>query len=108
MRAWLVVAIAACSSGNPPAHPRPEPGSGSAQTPSAEIDCAALVDHAIQLRVAEVEKANAATPLTDMDRTQVHDQVASIVAPDCHKLTREAFRCAIAAITTEAFVACDH
>jgi len=107
MRGWLVLLIVACSSGNP-VHPTPDPGHGSAaERPIDDGDCHALVAHAIDLRIAEQRAAPDAGVATDADQQQVRDQVTQALGAECHGLSREAFRCAIAATTTTALVACD-
>jgi hypothetical protein len=107
MRGWLVLLIVACSSGTP-VHPRPEPSHGSAaERPVDDSDCAALVAHAIDLRVAEQRAIPDAGVATDADRQQVRDQVTASLGTECHKLSREAMRCALASTTTTALGACD-
>jgi hypothetical protein len=107
MRAWLVALIAACSSGPEPVHPTPDPGHGSAEAPIADAECSGLVSHAVELRVAELHASNAGSALTDADQAQVRDQSQTVFGANCRKLSRAAYRCAIAATTFEAFVACD-
>jgi hypothetical protein len=107
MRGWLVLLIVACSSGTP-VHPRPDPSHGSAaERPVDDSDCTALVAHAIDLRLAEQRAIPDAGVATDADLQQVREQVTASLGGDCHNLSRDLFRCAIAATTLRAFVACE-
>jgi hypothetical protein len=65
------------------------------------------VAHAIDLRIAEQRTIPDAGVATDADLQQVREQVTAALGADCHTLSRDAFRCAIAATTTRALVACD-
>jgi hypothetical protein len=111
MRGWLVLLVitTACSSGTP-VHPRPEPShdGSAAERPVDDGECATLVAHAIDLRIAEQRAIPDAGVATEADRQQVRDQVQATLGADCRKLSRTMFHCALAATTTTALVSCEN
>lgn len=111
---WLAaLAIAACGSGKPgdSTHPRggsarPDAGApqGTADGPS-ERECDELVDHAIEIELAARRAQQHAKPMPTAD------ELARLRAelrgdPGCRALSREAYRCAMAAATLAELEAC--
>jgi len=106
---WLVL-VAACSGHpNEPSHPR---GSGAhpdarvavATAPSAR-ECEDLITHAVTLHMAALREKYSAEQLpTEADQ-------ATLVAelrrdPGCRALSRDAYRCALAALSIDEIEAC--
>jgi hypothetical protein len=86
----------------PPPPPPPEAGSGSAiavtppppDAPPADAECDALVAHALALEMAE---RPADQQLAEPEREKVLAQLREEQRPACRTLSREAYRCMLAA-----------
>ena len=103
--AWLF--LAACSSGSSGTTPHHPEGSGSGATPHAEADrpsereCDELVEHVLQLELATRPKD--ARP-SDAELAQLRGELRG--DPACAKLSRDRYRCAMAAKTAAEYQAC--
>lgn len=106
--AWLLVA--ACSSGPGAAeHPRPDPGRGgppAAGSAPGEQDCDALITHAVALGIDERAARKPAARTTESDHEAVRRSLRDDFMAGCRALSRDAFRCAMAATTLDALAAC--
>jgi hypothetical protein len=86
----------------PPPQSSPETGSGSAvavappapDAPPADAECDALVAHALSLEMAE---RPADQQLAEPERAKVLAQLREQQRPACRTLSREAYRCMLAA-----------
>ena len=84
-----------------PAPVAPVPEGTPAEVGPTDDECDALIAHALDLQTpgdAGLESA---------DRTQLTGEVRDRVLTRCRAMPRVAYRCAIAAMTTDAFVGCD-
>jgi hypothetical protein len=101
--AWLFIAACSSSSGTTPQHPQ---GSGSGVTagePAAdhpsERECDALVDHVIDLSLADRRDKP-----SEGERAQLRGELHGDAS--CQKLSRDRYRCAMAAKTTAEYQSC--
>ncbi|CAN5711793.1 hypothetical protein BH11MYX3_BH11MYX3_42020 [soil metagenome] len=107
MIVWL--AFAACSSGaNPPGHPTPPKPTGSADagtlaatSPSAQ-ECDQLIAHVVDVTLRE----HPPEPAPSEAESQQIDRALRPFAAECSSLTREAYRCGMAAATVASLTAC--
>ncbi len=107
MIVWL--AFAACSSGaNPPTHPTKPSAPGStdagvvkATSPTAK-ECDQLVTHVVDLTLREHPPEPAPS---EAESTQI-DQALRSFATECGSLTRDAYRCGMAATTIATLTTC--
>jgi hypothetical protein len=106
--AWLFVA--ACSSGSsPPGHPRPLPPPRDAGPPApagpGERECDELITHAVVLGIDE--QAGRPEPrATEADHEAIRRALHDELLAGCRTLTRDAFRCAIAATSLTELAGC--
>jgi hypothetical protein len=107
--AWLFVA--ACSSGGAtPGHPQPPPPARDAGPPALagpdERECDELITHAVALGIDE-EAARPGEPrTTEADHEVVRRKLHEDFMTGCRTLSRDAFRCAIAAPTLAELAGC--
>lgn len=106
--AWLLVA--ACSSGPSEAeHPRPppaDPGGPTAEAAPSEPECDALITHAVALGIDEQAARSPAARTTESDHEAIRRALHDQFLPGCRAMTRDAYRCAIAAGSLDALAAC--
>jgi len=103
--AWLLVA--ACSSGpGSPEHPRPPPpGDPPPSGAPSEQDCDRLINHAVVLGIDE-QAARAEPHATPSDHEAIRRALHEDFMAGCRALSREAFRCAMAATTLAELARC--
>jgi hypothetical protein len=100
----LLIALA-LGCGNHGSPNRPTPARADAATVAepapSDTECDALIDHAIDLQ----------TPgdagVGSDDRAKLKGEVRERVMTRCHAMPRATYRCAMAAITLDAFTRCD-
>lgn len=107
---WLVVA--ACSSGAaPPTRPTDPIGSGAPDTATpvadapTERECEQLVAHALALGAAERTGRPTDQLSTEADQEQVQIRLRPFI-DECRALSRDGYRCAIAATAISELAAC--
>jgi hypothetical protein len=117
---WLAV-CASCSSGtaatrpttttDPHAQGEPLPNdaisSPKENAPITQRECDALVNHALDLGIADqYVRDQTIPPPTDAEKGVIRARLAQQYG-DCHALSRRALECAMSAATTDALVACE-
>jgi hypothetical protein len=105
---WFV--IAACSSSG--VQTRHEARDHKTQVqpaprPPDDHECDALIAHAVELRMNELPAISDAHVPTAADRDYVQGELRAAFGPECHRVTRAAYQCAMAATTTAELTACD-
>jgi hypothetical protein len=105
---WLV--FAACGGATTPTSPPHHPAGSDQLPPTAsgpsERECDELIGHAVALGIDEHATRPADRRPTDADRDTVRASLGADFAPECRKLSREGYRCAIAARTLADLGAC--
>ena len=105
--AWLLVAACA-SPPSGPDHPRREPaerGEAPRTTPS-EQECDELITHAVALGIDEQSARSSPPHTTASDHEAVRRGLRDELAAGCHALSRDMYRCAMAATTLDALAGC--
>jgi hypothetical protein len=101
--AWLFIAACSGGGGTTPQHPHGSGSSATAGAPAAdhpsERECDALIDHVIDLSLAERRDKP-----SDAERAKLRDELHGDAS--CHKLSRDRYRCALAAKTTAEYQNC--
>ena len=122
MRSLLWLVVAACSSwsawsassgcsggAGPGAHPAPPtPGAPAAADPGApgEQACDELITHAVALGIDEQAAHPTAPQATAADHEAIRRSLRDEYLAGCRALSREAYRCAMAATTLAQLSAC--
>jgi hypothetical protein len=84
---------------DPPTAPPPEAG-------PSERECDALITHAVALGIDEQTAGSAEARTTEADHEAVRRRLHEDFMTGCRTLSREAFRCALAAPTLAALAGC--
>ncbi|TMQ03468.1 MAG: hypothetical protein E6J90_21885 [Deltaproteobacteria bacterium] len=103
--AWLLAF--ACSSGpGSPEHPRPPPpGDPTAPTAPSEPECDQLITHTVALGIDE-QAARAEPHATASDHEAIRRALHEDFMAGCRALSRDAYRCAMAAATLAELARC--
>lgn len=108
----LVAQLGACGGAQTPApatRTRPPTGSGSAalaqpaDAPPSDAECDELVVHAVGLEMAD---RPADQQLAEPERTKVVAQLQQEQRPACRELSRDSYRCMLAASTASGLAGC--
>ena len=108
----LVAHLGACGGARPPpptTRAPPQTGSGStvvaqpADAPPSDAECDALVVHALGLEMAA---RPADQQLAEPERTNVVAQLQQEQRPACRELSRDSYRCMLAASTVSGLAGC--
>jgi hypothetical protein len=115
--AAVLLLVAACGgrSSPPPAAPAPAeaPPAPAASEPAAEgplteADCAGLIDHVIDVGIAHQRRTKKPEEVpTDEQVAQIRTEMRTAMMPECLKLDRASFRCAMQAESDAALAACE-
>ena len=100
--AWLFLAACGSGSGTPPQHPQGSASGNETRTVAdlpSERECDDLIEHVIQLQVAERRDKPSDAELAQL-RTELHGDAS------CRKLSRDRYRCAMGAKTSADYQAC--
>ena len=109
---WIVwLLVAACSSGaGGAAHPAPSPTASPTPPPAddapGEAECDQLITHAVALGIREQSGGPHAPHSTESDHEAIRRSLHDDFAAGCRTLSRDAYRCAMAATTLAALAAC--
>ena len=105
---WLLVAACASAPGGPD-HPHREPAERGAAprtgTGPSEQECDELITHAVALGIDE-QSAHGAPHTTASDHEAVRRGLHDELAAGCRTLSRDMYRCAMAAATLDALAGC--
>ena len=95
--------LLACSSHATPVHPTPghDAGAVTAESGPTDSECDGLFDHVIALR------SSGDAAITDDDRVKLRGELRDHSLDRCRAMSRQAYACAVAAATLDAFTACD-
>ena len=105
---WLLVAACASTPGGPDhAHRAPAERGAAPQagTGPTEQECDELITHAVALGIAE-QAAHSPPHTTASDHEAVRRSLHDELAAGCRSLSRDAYRCAMAAATLDALAGC--
>jgi len=105
--AWLLVTACSSSSGTAahPAPPPPDEPAAAIRTPPTEQECDELIIHAVALGIDE-QAARVDPHATASDHEAIRRALHEEFMTGCRALSRDAFRCAIAATTLTELARC--
>jgi hypothetical protein len=105
--AWLLVTACSSSTGTPthPAPPPPGEPIAAAPTSPTDAECEELITHAVALGIDE-QSGHAEPHATASEHEAIRRSLHEEFMTGCRSLSRDAFRCAMAATTLTALAAC--
>jgi hypothetical protein len=116
-RACAVLALVAACGGRaaPPAAPAPAvPAPAPAapapadDSPLTEAECVALIDHVLDVGIAHQRRTKKPEEVpTDEQVAQIRGEMRTAMTPECLKLDRASFRCAMAASSDTELAVCE-
>jgi hypothetical protein len=94
-----------------PAEPRPAPAPPPApadDSPQTEAECGALIDHVVDVGIEHQRRTKKPEEVpTDEQVAQIRGEMRTAMTPECLKLDRASFRCAMAATTDTELGVCE-
>jgi hypothetical protein len=115
--AVALVLVAACGGRSAPvtapaaaeAEPAPAPVAAPPDdSPLTEAECGALIDHVVDVGIEQQRRTKKPEEVPTAEQVaQIRDEMRTAMTPECLKLDRAAFRCAMAAATDAELAVCE-